>query len=261
MTIRLLRQLVTLVFLLTLAAFAATRLYTMFRLDRTPPVITCDSEVVEVGVDYTDADLLAGVTAVDDRDGDISHAILVKSVSQLITADTAKVTYLAIDSSNNLSTHSRTVRYTDYEKPRFSLSQPLLFQAGGSVRVLNRLKATDVVDGDLSAAIRVTSQNVDTLLAGEYSITVQVTNSLGDLESLTLPLVLTPGPVEQSVKLSEYIVYLHTGERFDPAAWITAPADPANLRVEHQVDTNTPGTYTVSYTLDSATVYQTVVVR
>lgn len=261
MTIRLLRQLVTLVFFLTLAAFVGTRVYTATQLDRTPPVLTCDSQVVEVGVDYTGADLLAGVTAVDDRDGDISASVLVKGVSRLITADTARVTYLAIDSADNLATLTRTVRYTDYEKPRFSLSQPLIFRAGGQVRVLSRLKASDLVDGDLSSAIRVTGQNVDTFLPGEYEITVQVTNSLGDMESLTLPLVLTDGNADPGVKLSEYIVYLSAGETFDPAAYILSPADPAGVRVEQAVDTNTPGTYPVSYTLDAVPVWLTVVVR
>ena len=50
MTIRLIRQLVVLAFALTLAAFVGTRVYTATQLDRTPPVITCDSPVVEVSV-------------------------------------------------------------------------------------------------------------------------------------------------------------------------------------------------------------------
>ena len=56
------------------------------------------------------------------------------------------------------------------------------------------------------------------------------------------------------------IIVKEAGARFDPAAYITS-ANPAAVRVEHAVDVNTPGTYRVSYTLDSAAVYQTVVVR
>lgn len=261
MTIRLLQRLIFGLFVLTLAAFVGTQFYTRTQLDRTPPVITCDSEVVEVRMGCSDEDLLAGVTATDNRDGDITASLIIKGVSQLITADTAKITYLAIDSSNNMSTASRTVHYTDYEKPRFSLTQPLMFQAGGSVRVLNRLKASDTVDGDLTGAIRVTSQNVDTAMAGVYTITVQVTNSLGDMEILSLPLVLTAGPAAASVKLSDYILYLEQGQRFVPTHYITAPADRTAVKVEHDVDVNTPGAYTVSYTCEDATVYQTVVVR
>jgi hypothetical protein len=160
-----------------------------------------------------------------------------------------------------MSTASRTVRYTDYEKPRFSLTKPLVFQAGGSVRVLSRLRASDVLDGDLSSSIRVTSQNVDTMLSGEYTITVQVTNSLGDIEILSLPLILTAGPVSQDLQLSEYILYLPAGTPYSPSRYITAPTDRSGVKVEHNVDVNTPGTYTVSYTFDSSTVYQTVVIR
>ena len=39
---------------LTLAAFVGTRVYTATQLDRTPPVITCDNQVVEVSVNHTD---------------------------------------------------------------------------------------------------------------------------------------------------------------------------------------------------------------
>ena len=259
MTIRLLRQLVTLVFFLTLAAFVGTRVYTATQLDRTPPVLTCDSQVVEVGVDYTDADLLAGVTAVDDRDGDISASVLVKGVSRLITADTARVTYLAIDSADNLATLTRTVRYTDYEKPRFSLSQPLIFRAGGQVRVLSRLKASDLVDGDLSSAIRVTGQNVDTFLPGEYEITVQVTNSLGDTDTVKLKLIITDSTEPLKLALSEYIVYLDRGQRFDASQYILAD-NPRAVRTEGAVNTAAEGMYFVSYTYGSDTVWQTVVV-
>ena len=59
-----------------------------------------------------------------------------------------------------MATCSRTVRYTDYEKPHFSLSQGLVYPVGGSVTLLDRLTATDVIDGDISDNIRVTTQNV-----------------------------------------------------------------------------------------------------
>ena len=113
-------------FLLVLTAFVGLKIYLRVGVDRVPPVILCDSPVVEVGIGASDADLLRGVTAVDDRDGDVTGDIMIKGVSQLITADTAKITYIAFDSSNNMSTASRTIHYTDYERPRFALSAPLI---------------------------------------------------------------------------------------------------------------------------------------
>lgn len=249
-------------FILVLAGYIGLNLYVSRSVDRTPPVITCSSEVVEVRVGASDAALLEGVCASDDRDGDLTGEIMIKGVSQLITADTAKVTYIVFDSSNNMSTASRTVRYTNYEKPRFALDRPLIFLAGSKVHLLDRLSASDVIDGDLSDGIRVTTQNVDASTAGVYSVTVQVTNSLGDVESLPLKVeIIGAGNVNPSVRLSEYIVYLSAGESFSPAGYITAPADAGTVEIESGVDTSAPGIYEVTYTYRNDTVYQTVVVR
>lgn len=249
-------------FLLVLAGYVGLNLYVSRSVDRTPPVITCASDVVEVRVGASDAALLEGVTASDDVDGDLTDTVMVKGVSQLITADTAKVTYIAFDSSNNMSTASRTVRYTNYEKPRFSLDRPLIFLAGGKVQLLDRLRASDVIDGDLSDSIRVTTQNVDASAAGVYSVTVQVSNSLGDVESLPLKVeIIGAGNVNPAVRLSEYIVYLSAGASYSPAGYITTPTDPGMVEIESDVDTGLPGIYEVTYTYRNDTVYQTVVVR
>ena len=89
-----------------------------------------------------------------------------------------------------------------------------------------------------------------------------VTNSLGDVESLPLKVeVIGAGNVNPAVRLSEYIVYLQAGERFSPADYVTAPADPGEVEIESDVAASTPGVYEVSYTYRGDTVYQTVVVR
>ena len=262
MNLRLLQRGTAAVFILVLAVWAGLRVYSIKNVDNTPPVITCDSEVVEVRVGAGESALLKGVTAHDDRDGDLTDEIMIKGVSQLITADTAKVTYIVFDSSNNMTTASRTVQYTNYEKPRFALKQPLVFLMGSQVRLLDRLTASDVIDGDLSDAIRVTTQNVDPSRAGVYSVTVQVTNSLGDVESLPLKVTMSNSSgVEPNVTLSDYIVYLEAGSRFDPHSYITAPAERYSVDVDSGVDTAQPGVYEVAYTYQGDTAYQVVVVR
>lgn len=250
-------------FLLILAAFVGLNLYLRMSVDRTPPVITCDSEVVEIRRSADESALLEGVTAMDDTDGDVTDSILIKGVSQLITADTAKVTYIAFDSSNNMSVKSRTVRYTNYEKPRFELSQPLIYRVGGKVQLLDRLTATDVVDGDISGNIRVTTQNINPSVEGSYAVTVQVSNSLGDVESIPLTVLVANGTyLTPAVRLSDYILYLETGDSFRPADYILAPANSTAVSVDASaVDTTQPGVYEVFYSYQSDTVIMTVVVR
>lgn len=258
---RILQRGIVALFLLTLLAFGGLKYYLYTSIDRIPPVITCDSDVVEVRVGAGEEALLAGVTARDNADGDVTGSIMIKGVSQLITADTAKVTYIAFDSSNNMATASRTVRYTNYEKPRFVLTQPMVFLVGSQVRLLDRLTASDVIDGDISENIGVTTQNVNAYTPGVYNVTVQVTNSLGDVESLPLKVTVASGSQYLlDVRLSEYITYLKVGDRFDPAAYILTP-DPQAVEVASDVDTGLPGVYEVSYTYQTDTVYQTVVVR
>ena len=250
-------------FCLVLAVHVGLNLYLKYNVDRTPPVITCDSEVVEVSIVAGESALLKGVTAADNKDGDLTGQVLIKGVSRLITADTAKVTYIVFDNSNNMATASRTVRYTDYEKPRFALDQPLIYRVGNTVQLLDRLTATDVLDGNISDNIRVTTQNVNPTLAGSYAVTVQVSNSLGDVESLPLTVqVSNNAHAVSAVRLSEYIVYLEQGDTFRPRDYITAPADVSAVTVDSsRVDTSVPGVYEVFYTHQTDTVILTVVVR
>lgn len=259
---RLLQRCTVALFVLVLLAYAGLTIYTHTSVDRVPPVITCDSDVVEVRVGAPDSAFLKGVTASDNKDGDLTGEVMIKGITQLITGNTAKITYIAFDSSNNMTTATRTVRYTNYEKPRFALDRPLIYLVGSQIKLLDRLSATDVIDGDISDHIRITTQNVDASRAGVYSVTVQAANSLGDVESLPLKVVVSNAMnITPTVQLSAYITYLDVGENFNPRSYITSPADPAAVSVESHVDISTPGTYDVTYTYQTDTVYQTVVVR
>lgn len=262
MSFKLLQRGTVALFILALTAFVALKVYTLYFVDTTPPVITFAQDVLDVGIGAQTEDLLAGVTATDDRDGDVTGEVMVKGVSHLITANTAQITYIAFDSSNNMSTATRTLRYTNYEKPRFTLSRPLVFSIGSQVSILENLTAQDVVDGDLSGSIRVTTQNVDATRSGVYSITVQVANSLGDVEILPLKVTMTDSAqATPAVELSSYIVYLPVGGTFTPASYLLSSANSSAVTVEGRADTTRPGIYEISYTCQGDTVYQTVVVR
>ena len=55
--------------------------------DKTLPVITVDSEMLEVSLNADEAELLKGVTAYDEKDKDITEKIIVESVSNFIDED------------------------------------------------------------------------------------------------------------------------------------------------------------------------------
>lgn len=181
---------ISLVVLTILAAAAYGWLQVRDRLmtDRTPPILSFDSDTLTLSVRDDRSALLTGVRASDDRDGDLSAEVMVRSVSQLIDGSTAKVSYIVFDSSDNMGVASRTLVYSDYESPRFALSEQLIFPVGGSVKLQDRLTATDVLDGDLTDAIRLSTDALNTYLEGNYRINVIVTNSMGD--TVTLPLTV-----------------------------------------------------------------------
>lgn len=256
-------------FVIVLAVFYGSKIFGAVARDTTPPVITCDSDVVKVSVRDTEQAALKGVTATDDRDGDLTDQIIIQGITQLITDDTAKITYAVFDSSNNMGTYQRTIQYTDHKKPHFSMTKPLVYEVGEPITVLDRLSAKDSSGKDLTENIHITAQNIYMDQEGTYTMTVQVANSMGDVESLTLPVVITSHPEAYNcVRLSEYITYLKKGAEFNPKGYISEvndtdgnPDTSGSVTVDSDVDTEVPGVYEVRYTYQACTVRQTVIVK
>lgn len=130
-----------------------------------------------------------------------------------------------------------------------------MYPAGQTVTLLDRLTASDVLDGDISSGIRITSQNVINSQPGVYSVTAQVDSRLGNSVVLPLKVVITAGG-PQLITLSDYLVYLPRGSAFDAAGYIqsvTAPDGTAlsagQVSIESPVDTSVPGTYHVGYSV------------
>ena len=111
------------------------RIYQKVAYGGAAPEIAFAADVLEVPTGADDAALLAGVTATDAEDGDVTASLLVEGVSGRNADGTVQVTYAAFDSDRHVTKATRAVRYTDYKPPRFALSQPLACRAGGS-RVL-----------------------------------------------------------------------------------------------------------------------------
>lgn len=232
---------------------AATEVYQRTQLDTTAPTLTCDAQVLEVSVKAGEEDLLQGVSAWDNRDGDITSQIMVDHISTLVTADTARITYVVFDRASNAAKLTRTVRYTDYEAPHFELTKPLRYTVGQTVTVLDRLSAQDVVDGNITDNIRMTSQNLNNGAEGIYSVTFQVTNSLGDTAVLPVSVIIESSGNLPEIQLREYLIYLRQGDDFQPEDYLRRVTDGnsvvSNSQVEitSEVDTGTPGVYEALY--------------
>ncbi len=265
---KILQRVTVFAFVVMVLIYCGVTLYENLMVDSTPPTISCESKEIVVSVKDNPSVLLQGVTAWDDRDGDLTDQVEIKSVSQLITDDTAQVSYIVFDSSNNMTVVKRIVRYSDYEKPRFALSQPLVYTQGEKMALLERLSATDSLDGDISGSICVITENVSDA-PGVYSVTVQATNSLGDTAVQQLKLVVCDTENQLRINLKEYLVYLEKGQAFDARAYIlgvqgAAGVTAENVTVTGSVNSEKAGTYHIAYSVQSGelncTVYLTVVV-
>lgn len=254
---RIIKRILIVLLVLVAAGHIATTIYQNLSGRQVPPTLSCPSEILEVSAKDPESMLLAEITASDPQDGDLTDQIIIGGISKLVTKDTAIVTYLVFDSDDNMGTCTRRIRYTDYQRPQFQILAPLVYAPDEQIALLNRLSATDVVDGDLSEQIR-----VSTLAATDhsdiYNITVQVTNSIGDTSWLQLPVVLQKtDPLAPVIQLNSYLAYVDIGSDFDPAAYVQSvtlnqtPLDASHLSIEGKVDTSVADTYRVTYTYQS----------
>ena len=252
--------------LLCCLGFAAYLVYTRQISDNTPPEISFLSDVLEVSVEASEEDLLVGVTARDSKDGDVTNSILVERVSGLSSDQLATITYAAFDQAGNVAKAQRTLHYTDYHSPRFSLSAPLVFRSGSSFNLLNYVGAEDVIDGVLDDRIKATLVSTESALSeeGTHEVEFRVTNSMKDTVYLTVPVEIYPaGLYNAAVTLTDYLVYVEQGSRFDArdylesfqkgteTAYLQDSSSGVSVSCDSDVNTYVPGTYCVTYTVKS----------
>ena len=232
--------------------------------DGPAPVIIVPEGRWEASVLASRDALTAGVTALDETDGDVSGSLVVETVRLTGSDGRACVTLAAFDRAGNVAKATRSVLFTDYRSPRFTLSAPLVYPYGSRFDVLANLSAQDLVDGDIQHRIRASSPesaSIDTL--GIHPVQFRVTNSLGDTVSLVLDVEVCPANAYNAkLTLKEYLVYLPKGSAFWPEDYpdcFVCPEKtvdlsasiPENITVttSGHVDTGLPGVYTVSYTV------------
>lgn len=258
---RYLRILISVLCAASIIAYAGLYITIKMGRDDTPPVITDSLGEIEVSSTATDSELKKGLTASDDRDGDVTDSMIVGNRSKFTGNGVCTLEYIAFDKSNNVSSYKRQVKFTDYHSPRFTLSKSLVYQTGRNITLLERIGATDVLDGDISNNISIIASNISLIDRGDYSITVKAANSGGDESRLELPVHLTTsGELQFDVHLSDYIVYVPVGTAIDPMSYFAGVSvrgksldqsavqwNAKDISVTGTVDTETPGVYEICY--------------
>ncbi len=253
---RLIQKAVIALFVVSVVIFGVSKASEIFSGESSKPVISSTSDRITVSCDYTEKEILQGLTAEDRQDGDLTDEIILGNLSRFIEKGKSKATYVVFDSSNQPATYVREVVFKDYTSPQFMLGKPLVVKTNSSVDEKNLIGATDVFDGDVTGRVRIKSSNVNYDITGDYVINAEVSNSFGDTVEAKFPVhIVTEPETRVKISLKDNVAYLEKGSVFDPAAYVERvvsyhgqPIDKASVGIESTVNTEIPGLYEVKYT-------------
>ncbi|MGU5680818.1 MULTISPECIES: immunoglobulin-like domain-containing protein [Aeromonas] len=124
-------------------------------------------------------DPLAGVTANDKEDGDLTGQIQVEGSVDSQRIGLYPLTYKVSDRDNNVTEQVRSVEVYSM-KPVFSGVTDTTLELGTPFDPMTGVSAHDEEDGDLTAQIKVNG-SVDSNKVGRYTLTYQVSDSAGQL--------------------------------------------------------------------------------
>ena len=239
------------ILLLSTAAFIIFSIYDLITHDGKPPVIKC-SEEITVSVEADEEELLKGVTAKDDKSGDVSDSLVVEKISDFIEDNTRIVTYAAIDEKGNVGRKECALHYTDYQSPQIFLNSPLRFDVNKIPEIKKSLDANSVLDGNIGNKVKYSISDEQILQGiGIVPIELSVTDSAGKKTEISTILELYDKNEESiEIELSNYLVYIKQGSEFYSREYIQEISREGRLSIESNVDVNVPGVYQVDYTVE-----------
>lgn len=193
--------------------------------DKTAPVITIGDKDKEItyndGDDYDE--LLADVTAKDNRDGDMTDQIFVDRITPVSDESKAIVRYAVIDKSNNVGIKTRVVNY------------------GGVSEEETEETKTDTEN---------TEESTKEEPAEEENATEEQASAETEEQG-----ELTPNGVKPAIRLTASSKTIRAGESFDVLSVVDQVVDDQDdastlsrrIHADGDYSTSTPGTYTIRY--------------
>lgn len=259
---RIIRILLLICAVLAVGLFGVSETVAWRQRDLAAPQLTADTDVVEVPCAYTRQDLMKGIRAWDEEDGDLTDEVVLSTFSRFLEDGVCNLTYVVFDDADQAASLTRKVRFVDYHAPRFTLTTPLVYEEGtGSYNdIVNALGAQDALDGDRTEWIVRTATNLNFQTVGTYSVSFEVSNSFGDSSSVQLPVHVIPTQAGNGgISLNTGLVYLEVGQTLEPTQYIqhVTAADGSELELQtvnvtSQVNTQAAGCYEVHYEVKDA---------
>lgn len=248
-------------------------IYTDFvKLDDTVPQISADGDLfVEVGAG--EKELLEGVSAYDEEDGDLTNKIMLKNVSNVNRNGCCKAMYVVFDSNGNQAECYRNIMYSNYLIPQFKLRNSMVYNTSEKIDILENVESYDVFGDEISYRIRLEETNVEVQKEGEYFIKVSVTDNMGGNAELEIPVIVSDkykNAKTPEIELNDYIVYTNVGAGLNLREYINSVTAALEISsgdvlttedviVSGDVDYNTPGVYKVNYSVTDRVTDETAV--
>ncbi len=171
------------------------------------------------------------------------------------------ITYLADDGNNPLVSANIVITVTNAP----DTTPPVIVLVGGAVSITTGqpytepgFTATDNVDGDLTGAVVVTS-NLDTNTPGTYTLQYNVSDAAGNAaqeQTRTVTVTNAPDTTPPVIVLVGGAVNITAGQPYTEPGFTATDNVDGNITgavvVTSNLDTNTPGTYTLQYNVSDA---------
>lgn len=125
--------------------------------------------------------LLDGITALDDHDGDLTDLIEVTHEIDFNVLGSYEVTYKVIDHSDNVTEQVITIQIVDTKKPELINIHDLEVKIGDTIDIKKDIQAIDNYDGDITSRI-IIKGDYDLTIVGEYQVKVEVMDSSGNIQ-------------------------------------------------------------------------------
>lgn len=208
-----------------------------------PKITFSEDKDTEYTSDITKEDLLKGVTAQDNRDGDVTDSLTVETIYPKNDGKQVAVIFVAKDQENNVTKKEFTMENKDGidTDPQIGLiDNEDLSDAADST---DNTEAAPADETQAAAAVDSTEPSQDDLTPEEQAQKTQE-DKIAQLS-----------PQDPKMYLTTYYVEIPVGTTLDKLSYVKDIQDDTELtselykkiQISGDVDTNTPGTYELTY--------------
>ena len=263
--VKLLQKITLALFVMMLVAFVVFSVFDRVTTDTTIPVITIDTDVIELSVKDKQERLFEGVTAYDKKDGDISGKVQIESISKFIEPGVCTVTYAVSDSDKHVVKQTRTLKYTDYTSPEFYMKRALVYGVDEALDIRAAVGARDCIDGDISERVAILTTDYIRNTAGVFTVSLQVSNSKGDTIYLDVTVHVEGNEtMAPEIQLKKSLIYVKKGETpvFEDylgdvtVNGVLMKEEDIELLISTNYDADEEGTYNVHYYISTKDGYE-----